>query len=187
MSEERDPKTMLVVDEPMTEAQARSFTGVYRGIRYEIKTWPVDGYLKNSLGVERGWAHYLLINVDKQVPEALREGFWLKPRPMMFASQMIGHDYMEGPTANIEFHGGITFYEKIGGLEGGDRWVKLGCDYQHLWDEGQRYTEQSVLSEVKASIDSFWDDVCRTAPLARSRWDGKYYEASAAVENEVGK
>lgn len=179
MSDERDPRTMLDADRAPEESKTRTWFGVYRGVRFEVKTWPMG---PSSYRNEQGWAHYLLINVDKQVPEELREKFWLKPRADLMFGKYLTHDYMDGPTAAIEFHGGITFYEKTSGFEGGDRWVKLGCDYQHLWDDGQRYDVDDVTREAHVSIDSFWDDVCRCKPKARSTWDGNFYEIDEPVE-----
>lgn len=37
---------------------------------------------------------------------------------------------------NLEWHGGITFYEEILVIETGRTIVKVGCDYQHYMDDG---------------------------------------------------
>jgi hypothetical protein len=63
----------------------------------------------------------------------------------------------DGLTANIDFHGGITFYEPKVDPATMEVWgVKLGCDYHHLHDEGRRYNLADVLDDIKASVDSFY-------------------------------
>lgn len=44
-------------------------------------------------------------------------------------------DYMNCGLYYLPFHGGITFYEETKNIESGRTFVKVGCDYQHLYDE----------------------------------------------------
>lgn len=44
-------------------------------------------------------------------------------------------DYDESPLNALAFHGGITFYEEDKSIESGRTIVKVGCDYQHLYDD----------------------------------------------------
>ena len=56
----------------------------------------------------------------------------------------------------MELHGGCTYYQKMNNPdERKDRTVKVGCDFQHYWDEGKTYNLSYVHSCVKNSIESF--------------------------------
>ena len=70
-------------------------------------------------------------------------------------------DYYKSSFAEVEFHGGITFYqEKIN--QDGETIVKVGCDYQHLWDEeyghgdsGERIIRQDMMRAVNSFLDIY--------------------------------
>jgi hypothetical protein len=144
--------------------------GVYRGVSYEINRFP--GTVYNPVA----WTYYLRINVDRQIPEQMQGEFWLEPK---MSYGRVSHDYMSSPSplADLYWHGGITFYEKASGHEGGDRWIKAGCDFQHLWDEGKHYDLDDVVTEVARTIDSLAHLLrARGAPMmAWSHVDGKWY------------
>lgn len=57
-------------------------------------------------------------------------------------------DYMdEHDLHQLPFHKGITFYEETKNLESGRTFVKVGCDYQHLYDE-QSYGQDDCGEEI---------------------------------------
>jgi len=105
------------------------------------------------------WCHYIFL-CEQQVPDtALREALFLTPKLERWSEagpERVAFDYMRSAIADLDWHGGITFYDLVCAVPG-HRVLKAGCDYQHLWDEGQRYDEASVIFEVKRTIDSLWE------------------------------
>ena len=105
------------------------------------------------------WTHYIHLSLD-QIPEESREKFWLPPKleAMSVSKRKYVwydyYDYYDSIISSLEFHGGCTFYEKTSGVDDAPRSVKIGCDYQHLWDDGQYYSIGYVIGEIKQTIDS---------------------------------
>jgi len=56
---------------------------------------------------------------------------------------------------NINFHHGCTYYTKESGIDGSKQSIKIGCDYQHFWDEGHYYTDKILEHHVKLAINDF--------------------------------
>jgi len=140
-------------ESPTTKSLREVWLGIYRGIKYEINKFKFGPDDK-----EDRWTHYIIITLD-QIPEELREKFWLKPELKQLSgskSNYISHNYYDSIISNLEFHGGCTYYEHLSGHYGESRIVKIGCDYQHYWDEGRQYDLKYVESEVRATIDSLW-------------------------------
>lgn len=125
--------------------------GGYRGVSFEIVRWNRNEDQMRTLGHESFWNYYIII------PEPMVEE---EDRPQVFLdlgeADKYGfrhYDYMRGPLSDIYWHGGITFYERHLTQGVSPAFVKAGCDYQHLWDEGMRYNEDIVLVDVKHTID----------------------------------
>lgn len=76
-------------------------------------------------------------------------------------------DYGESPLNEIEFHGGITFYEETYLPEAERTIVKVGCDYQHWGDDHYRARDYgrdliesdalSVMKDFEALIERLTD------------------------------
>lgn len=123
--------------------------GEHAGLGIEIVRWSF-GVVISTLP-ETNWNYYVVIREDqtKQFSE-----LWLPPKIVKITPESKGfltHDYSSLDIANIvEWHGGVTFYEKYGEVEG-YRAVKLGCDFQHLFDieRGYPYIYEEVLAECK--------------------------------------
>jgi len=140
--------------------------GEHQSIQYKIHK--TVSYNNHPL-----WCYYLFIP-DKQVPDYF-ESFWLPPklhqigdsRPRMF------HDYMDCPLAYLDWHGGITFYQKHTNDEG--RWVEVGCDFDHTWDReaGFPYNVKLVQREAINTCVVFRQLFPLT--LWRCNWNGQYY------------
>lgn len=65
-------------------------------------------------------------------------------------------DYFTGITGDIEFHGGITYYDQLYSVELNEVYgIKLGCDYNHYWDENKEYNLEEIFQDIKNSVDSF--------------------------------
>lgn len=127
---------------------------VVEKVYIEIVHWGIDrdntsfGSLNNGEGV---WNYYITIP-ERVMPEQFEQSLWLDDKPVQFTPTSlirITHSYMQQPFADCEWHGGITFYEKIGQLVG-HRAVKLGCDYSHIWDadRGYKYTVDEVYKDA---------------------------------------
>jgi hypothetical protein len=165
------------------------WNGIYKGVAYEINSFEIPGFPRME-ETKISWTHYLWLNLEL-IPEKFRDEFWIPPKedtgPPFYASGPF-YDYFKGAPGKIEFHGGCTFYSKEHGLDGGRKIVKIGCDYQHLWDEGQTYDLSYVFSEVRTSIESF---ISIVGPLRlRDPYSGKYYDTEeelVAVKIARGK
>ena len=85
------------------------------------------------------------------------EKLWLKPKKMRFSEECPWcnqYDYFD-VFANVEMHGGITYYAKIG--EGEERCVKIGCDFMHLYDTECDWDVTDMVFDIKKAIDSLYE------------------------------
>jgi hypothetical protein len=125
------------------------WTGEYRRINFEINKF----YFSNG---KEQWTFYLILRLSL-LPPKIKDRFWLKPYKYGAGKKRnhIGYHYSQEPLINnIEWHYGCTWYSKIAGFDGGEKVVKIGCDYGHYWDDEYIYDEQIVLNDVKVAIDS---------------------------------
>ena len=123
--------------------------GVYREVDVEVARWECGG--------EERWNYYIRLAVDR-LPAETRPRFVLSPS--CFRDRR-GHAGLPGypreAIPDIDWHGGCTYYEKQGGRDGGPLFVKMGCDYAHLYDQGCRYTLDMVAADARRSIDALWE------------------------------
>lgn len=123
------------------------WTDKYRGVGFSVANWKMES-------VGDCWAYYLYVKLE-QIPEAVRERFWLKPEKTSFKSMPISYNYYgERLVSELNWHGGCTYYSKEAGIDGEPRAVKIGCDYQHYFDEGYSYNSSIVTADAKSSIDT---------------------------------
>lgn len=129
------------------------YNGQHQGISFAIHKSPpfpkMEGFPHEN---KDRWTFYLYLNIE-QMPEAERKKFWLKPHD---DGKRISYAYMGSDIDDINFHGGCTYYDKLGGVDGQPRRIKIGCDYMHLHDEERDYSIEYILSDVKEAIRSFW-------------------------------
>jgi len=121
---------------------------LYRDIGFEIKRFPASEELDPNK--KWGWCYYIYIwasqfgeQRDIVIPRHYYTAF----------GSRIEVEPKDSFARKIEFHGGCTYYR----VEHQNEWdtlIKIGCDYQHLWDEGWEYGLQHALSEVHETIDS---------------------------------
>lgn len=157
------------LEQPPTLSENKRWFGVHRGIRFEINNF------KGFSGFKESWTHYIYISIDDQIPDKFKEKFWLKPEYFKTSEQgreHLSYPYYESIIRDLEFHGGCTWYSKESCEDDKSRVIKIGCDYQHLWDEGHDYNLHSVYLEVKETIESLWTRVGKIK--IRSSGDGKY-------------
>ncbi len=137
----------------------------YKGIGYEVQ--------KFKLSEKDAWTFYLYIPLDS-IPENIRERFWLPPKKLDNSNRIYYSYYDEPLISDIEWHCGCTWYEKLG-MDGEPRGIRIGCDYQHYWDEGHFYNIEIVSMEARKAIDSLFELVPNM--LKRCQWDGRYVPA----------
>jgi hypothetical protein len=120
--------------------------GRYREISYEIHNWG-DRDTNHPTG---RWNYYIFIEESKILkPDVV----FLKPEPSMWVDNYLTYSYDDSPFAEIYWHKGLTFHEVLNEINIGRRILKLGCDYQHLSDEGVPYNVLDILKSVKRTID----------------------------------
>ena len=85
---------------------------------------------------------------DLKYPE-LVDGYWGYSKKF---------DYNNCSLAELDWHGGITFYEEIISVESGNHIVKAGCDFSHLGDDhyGEKdFTDEILVEYAQGLIDQF--------------------------------
>ncbi len=138
---------------PKLEAQ-RTWRGSYRDLQFKIVSWQFRGL--EDRYPSGAWNYYVYIPETK-VPNFA--AIWLddevkKLTPV--SRGRVSHAYYASPLGSVDMHGGITYYQKHGHTEG-YRCVEIGCDYQHLHDDGQEYDERDVLRDAMQTIDDLYD------------------------------
>lgn len=138
--------------------------GEHRGVKFEVMHW----YL--------GWNYYLYIPV-MQLPFDVRKLFNLRGRTVRLnpeGREHILYEYGRAPIiSDLDWHGGITLYEKQRDERGNIIGYRLGCDYMHYWDKGRNYDFDYVVMEAKHSIDKLHELVPNL--LYRCAYNGEYY------------
>ena len=132
------------------------YTGYYKDVFFEINqifrpslkrpSLKIDSYIDNFY-----WTYYIFIDIDKIPKKYNPNSFWL---PL--------ETYEYGTLNNIYFYSGITFYSKVSGLEEGQKKIiKVGCDFNHLWDleRGYAYSYEDIYSHVTKTIHSLFDQI----------------------------
>jgi hypothetical protein len=142
---------------------------------------------EDSYGEPRGtWCYYVTIMEYMISPDAF-DDFWLPPGDPYFKGSGIFvpvYNYTSGKFADAGWHCGITYYEKIGGLDGAPRGVKMGCDYNHYWDEGQHFHYSEIETDAKLTIDAFR----RMYEFKRRcSWSGKWLPESELTADDKGR
>lgn len=109
----------------------------HKGIAWEVCKWG------RSYCDKPCWNTYLIIHdkeiVDKLWSEEVREyelGSWKD-------KQVVAKEIIEG----LAWNGGQTYYHQITECKG--RYIKVGDDYQHSWDEGRDYDEKQLIARIK--------------------------------------
>lgn len=125
---------------------------MYRNVYIEIKRW--DGYRSPEMRSpwKEHWTYYIYL-YERHCKDF--DAIWLADKLTSWSEsgpKHITNDYYDSPLANIEMHGGITYYSKHGQVEG-HRTVQIGCDFQHLHDEGQTYYVEDILREARITAD----------------------------------
>lgn len=127
--------------------------GEHKGIRYELN-W----HGRSDYSPQGTWCWYIMVTSEQFYTED-----WLKLRLDKKDAQMFGggswhRHWSYDSFPDLDAHGGWTWGEQSTylGRDGKEHeHVKVGCDYQHLWDRERGYPDSrsSVEFDVKQSID----------------------------------
>ncbi len=119
------------------------------GLHCEIVNWKSNGMEKSI------WNYYIYIP-KKAIPKTFKK-FILKPRKFQFGkSSTIRYRYDYYPFEDyFDFHGGITFWEYIRNEVGEIVSLQVGCDFNHLCDEGMEYRYEEIKRDLECSVRKF--------------------------------
>lgn len=117
---------------------------LHRGVSIQVKYW------KSGRGFV--WNYYIRLRKDQLPLEVLTQLDEKTGDVRSLVADLL-------PT---EFHGGISYCRWEGDI------LVMGCDYDHLWDEGCRYSLAYVTREAMASVDSLLENVPELKVLSRA-------------------
>jgi hypothetical protein len=165
------------------------YTGTYRGIGYEICNWEMKDYMSDDPeAMKQNWTYYIYIHLNMIPEESNPDSYWLKAIKFKITPdsiERIRYKYDEHHViGNLPWHGGCTWYSKESNqddVEMGIRVVKVGCDYQHYWDEGRQYDVDMLLQDVQDTIDKLREMI--PGYKYRCSWNGKLYDISEGELN----
>jgi hypothetical protein len=120
--------------------------GRYRDLFYEIHNWG-DRDERHPTG---RWNYYIDL-VESEIQNV--NEIFLTPKPSFWIDNYLTYPYDDSPLSKIYWHHGLTFHEVTNEINIGRRILKIGCDYQHLSDEGIPYTVPGIIKSVKRTID----------------------------------
>ena len=125
------------------------WTGRHKGIGFEVCRWQLCGKDK--------WNYYIYLD-ERQIPTDLLGQFMCEMRDSYFPSGRKVYEYYDDKELinDLDWHGGLTFYDKKGGVDGEAVVIEMGCDYSHLRDEGKCYDEDDVERDARRTIDKLW-------------------------------
>ena len=137
-------------------------TGNYRGVRFEVKMQ------KERESDRFPYRNYYIYLREPMVPRF--EEIWLPGELKRWSDkspERVSHNYFGcRRIANVEMHGGITFYAKHGHTVG-HRCVEIGCDYNHLYDDQRDWTIQDLFFDACATIDDCFERGLLREPEAK--------------------
>ena len=141
----------MVREVKMRKTEKTIWQGRFRGVSFEIVCWKEDNMEKPI------WNYYIYIP-RKKAPKVFKR-FILKPikykitktSPVRYRYDYCGSKFEEV----FNMHGGITYWEYIRNGIGDIVGLKVGCDYDHLSDEGKTYALNEITADLKRSINSF--------------------------------
>ena len=149
----------------------------YKGVTIEVQNFDVGGYRNNC------WTYYLYISPDSIPDKEKAEELWLPPK--YDDKDRMSYDYYGCWVSDLNWHGGITYYEKYSSVDAKRRTVKAGCDYQHIWDEDHHYDIDDIEADAKATVDQligWFPDYMRHCGMV-----GGYWLPSEGAVSEDGK
>ena len=132
----------------MENKKVEVYSGKYLEVPYEIRHWHY------SDGTPQ-WNYYIFL-IEKQIPVEFKK-LWLPAKKISIggsSGEHIFYDYNNTVISSLDWHCGCTYYEKVSGIDGADRVIKVGCDYAHLYDENKNYTLMDIERDTMNCIES---------------------------------
>lgn len=129
--------------------------GTHLGWRFKISHWGEGGLINQGRGT---WCYYVFIP-ESRIGKEEFEKLWLEPRLVKITPESKGfitYDYFNTKVSDLPWHGGVTYYEKHGEMEG-FRCVEFGCDYNHLYDDETHWNLDLVLFDLMETIEALND------------------------------
>lgn len=180
-------KQITVANFPITDDTVLRARGSHFDIGYEISNHGRRSDPNTSFYKPMGtWCYYVLIFEDMIDAQSF-EQFWLAPQTHKYSPtgrDHIAYSYTDARFAGVRWHGGVTYYEKLGGIDGNPRGVKIGCDFSHYWDDGYEYDYADVDREAKQTIDEMRS---MYSFKRRCAWNGMWFPESEMVHDEHGR
>lgn len=142
---------IVIAGFPVDDSIALKKRDSYLDIQFEISNHGRESGRKPG----GTWCYYVTVSEDMLSPEAFTE-FWLEPSSFNRRSSGRSdptYSYYEARFAGAAWHCGVSWYEKLGGIDGQQRAVKIGCDFAHLWDEDREFDFSQVRHECIQTID----------------------------------
>jgi hypothetical protein len=126
------------------------YRSIHRGVHIEVsRHFRKDYITEQQKGI---WCFYLFLAVE-MFPEFYHADLWQPYRFTDFGTPM--QPYAEC-LESLEWHGGMTYYEKTSAHDYPFHNIKAGCDYDHIWDDNQYYDAEIVLDDAKKCVDSLF-------------------------------
>lgn len=146
--------------------------GEHKGVRYEL-SW----HGRSEYSPQGTWCWYICVNSEQFYPED-----WAKLRLEKQDRQFMGagswhRHWSYDHFPDLDAHGGWTYGEMSVylGKDGKEyEYVKVGCDYAHLWDRESGYWQgrEAIERDAKDSIDKLLEMFPRRR--LRCGYSGKY-------------
>ena len=157
--------------------------GTYRGVPIEVTRWRTlnaDGtpYVSTFTTQQWTWNYYLFI-AREALPERLLPEFDREPEGIMFGDRERKFYRAPSIVESLDWHGGLTLFEKLGGADGMPAVYKAGCDYNHSWDEGVEYGWSHVAFDAEGTVNALLEAIPDL--LVRCGYTGKFHAQDDGV------
>jgi len=140
----RDQYYTMVEDVEVKHAFEYTFR--YRKIFCELRKW--------HNGVNEVWNYYIYVMEDTLDEEGYKILFM--DEATHFKNGIWKYRNIDN---YISFHNGISYYRRIHDYHEENNAVKLGCDYDHIYDyENGVHTLEEIVQDCKNTVDSLLDN-----------------------------
>lgn len=128
-------------------SEGQYWHGTYKGVGFKVQSWHRKGSTNQT------WNYYLYISLDKLKPDNAKS-LWLRGRVHKHSyGKKYYQEYKNEILQKLDFHGGMTWYGKSYSVHD-KKIVEVGCDYNHLMDEGREYDLRDIEYDLKHSVDT---------------------------------
>jgi hypothetical protein len=126
------------------------FRQTHKGISIEVSKHFGKDY---STDKEKDvWCFYLLLAAE-QFPKEFHDDLY---QPFNFSDYGTPMQPYAECLKDLDWHSGMTYYERTSPSDFPFKTFKAGCDFNHLWDEHEYFDAESVMNEAKRCVDSLF-------------------------------